>query len=47
MSVAINETNFPDPIFRDYVKTNIAGGSNTLTDEMMNAIRGNNKSWFN
>ncbi len=46
MSVAINETNFPDPIFRDYVKNNIAGGSDTLTDDMMNGIRGDSKGQF-
>ena len=32
-SLPINEKNFPDPNFRDYIKTYIAGGSNVLTVE--------------
>ena len=32
-SLPINENNFPDPNFRDYIKTYIAGGSNVLTVE--------------
>lgn len=40
MSVAINATNFPDPLFRDYVKNNIAGGSDTLTDDMIANVEG-------
>ena len=36
-NVEINETNFPCPIFRKYVKTEIAGGGNILTQEMIEA----------
>ena len=32
-SLPINEKNFPDPNFRNYIKTYIAGGSNVLTVE--------------
>lgn len=37
--VAINATNFPDPIFRDYVKTKIMGNANatTLTTAKINS----------
>jgi len=36
-NVEINETNFPCPIFRNWVKTEITGGSDFLTQEMIDA----------
>ncbi|GAB7391321.1 MucBP domain-containing protein [Lactococcus garvieae] len=37
-SVSIDEINFPDPIFREWIKANIANGANELTDSMINAV---------
>ena len=36
--VAIDETNFPDQIFRDYVKRFDRDGSGVLTEEELNAV---------
>ena len=37
--VAINNTNFPDAVFRDRVKWKIADGSNTLTEQQRNQLK--------
>lgn len=36
MSVNINSSNFPDEIFRNFVKNNIANGSDILNDSLIN-----------
>lgn len=36
--VNIDETNFPDPILREWVKNNVAGGGDVLTDQMINSV---------
>ena len=36
--VEVNEQTFPDPVFRDYVITEFAGGDNLLTDEEIAAV---------
>ncbi len=36
--VAINATNFPDALFREFVNDNYAGGDNVLTDDERNSV---------